>query len=137
VTNVGLEAQLDHMLNLTSNIPHEAQQTADDSDFDPQDDNDPAEGFSLGPIPFRHPVPKEDNIGNSFLLIVDSRQAVHLPVVGCGCAGAEDILQYLDLDMFPASYQKVRTVFIFACLDDFRISNSECKTSAYQYFQKI
>ena len=101
-------------------------------------EDESAEDMPSGPIPFRRSVPREDDIGNPFILVVDSRQAFHLPAVQCGCAGgAESTLQYLDLGMFPASYINVWTVFTFGCLDDFRLSNLECKTSAYQYFQKI
>ncbi len=136
-SNVGLDAQLDRMPHLAA-ASYPADDMAYDIEFDPDDpEPDMRDDLPPGPIPFRRPVPKEDDIGNPFILIVDSRQAFHLPFVGCGCAGADDKLLYLDLEMFPASFQNVRTVFTFSCLDDFRLSNLECKTSAYQYFQKI
>ena len=43
----------------------------------------------------------------------------------------------LDLDLLPASYANIKTAFTFSCLDDYRSSNLECKTSAYQYYQKL
>ncbi|KAF8816201.1 hypothetical protein BYT27DRAFT_7022290, partial [Phlegmacium glaucopus] len=45
--------------------------------------------------------------------------------------------QLLDLQMLAASYDKIKTVFSFHCLDDYQLSNLECKTSAYQYYQKL
>lgn len=134
-SNVNLEAQLDSMpyMHPGSYFPTDG---TTEPDVEPEED-EPADDMPSGPIPFRRSVPQEDDIGNPFVLVVDSRQAFHVPVVPCGCAGTENILQYLDLAMFPASYINVRTVFTFRCLDDFRLSNLECKTTAYQYFQKI
>jgi hypothetical protein len=37
----------------------------------------------------------------------------------------------------PTSFTRYRTFFTHAVLDDFRLSNLECKASAYQYFQKL
>lgn len=139
-SNVHLEAQLDcmpYMQPSTSSDFATGGMAEPDVESDVLPEDELADDTPSGPIPFRKSVPQEDDIGNPFILVVDSQQAFHLPAVPCGCAGAENILQYLDLAMFPASYINVRTVFTFRCLDDFRLSNLECKTSAYQYFQKI
>ena len=62
-----------------------------------------------------------------------------MPVIWCRCPDAEHWQDELliDLQMLPASYERIRTVFTFQCLDDYRLSNLECKTSAYQYFQRL
>ena len=39
--------------------------------------------------------------------------------------------------LVPTSFDQYSTLFTTAVLDDFRLSNLECKTSAYQYFQKL
>ncbi|KAF8875480.1 hypothetical protein CPB84DRAFT_1689626, partial [Gymnopilus junonius] len=61
----------------------------------------------------------------------------HLPVVHCTCRRAEDDILFLEMGLFPASFDRIRTVFTFNVLTDFRLSNLECKTSAYQYYQKL
>jgi hypothetical protein len=81
---------------------------------------------------------RRDNTGNPILVVVD-RSGLHpLPVVACTCAGAatEDI-QFLDLGLFPSSFDRIRTVFTFQVLDDYLADNQECKTSAMHYFQKL
>lgn len=88
--------------------------------------------------PFSQKAPHKDDFDNPFVLIVDSSQLLSLPAVYCGCGDVSaDDLSLLDLGFFPASFRTIKTVFTFRCLDDFRLSNLECKTSAYQYFQKL
>jgi hypothetical protein len=88
--------------------------------------------------PFGRSPPKTDEQDNHFLLIVDASQLLSLPVVYCACEATSDPdMQFLDLQFFPASFKEIKTVFTFRCLDDFRLSNLECKTSAYQYFQRL
>ena len=82
-------------------------------------------------------VPDEDECGNRSILIVDVAGLIKLPVVWCHCPDADDILQLIDLELFPASFKDIQTVFTFNVLKDFRLSNLECKTSGYQYFQKL
>ena len=62
----------------------------------------------------------------------------HIALLTCNCHGAEAV----DADLMycwlvPATFSNYRTLFTFAVLDDFQISNLECKASAYQYFQKL
>jgi hypothetical protein len=88
--------------------------------------------------PFGQKAPSRDDFDNPFVLIVDSCHLLSLPVVHCGCGESiSDDLLFLDLGFFPASFETIKTVFTFRCLDDFRLSNLECKTSAYQYFQRL
>ncbi|KDR66957.1 hypothetical protein GALMADRAFT_80367, partial [Galerina marginata CBS 339.88] len=37
----------------------------------------------------------------------------------------------------PSSFKDIKTLFTTSCLDDFRLANLECKTSAYQYYQML
>ena len=87
--------------------------------------------------PLGRPVPATDRHGNQFILIVDSSGLFKIPIVFCSCSGIPRDLQLLDLCFFPASFDNIKTAFTFRCLDDFRLSNLECKTSAYQYFQRL
>ena len=108
-------------------------------EVDDQDDNwqdVPSSSFTW--VPLQTPTPILDNHNNKFLFIVDSTWLLSLPVVSCSCpnADAADKL-LLNLELLPASYGSIKTVFTFCCLDDYRLSNLECKTSAYQYFQKL
>jgi CxC2 like cysteine cluster associated with KDZ transposases len=83
-------------------------------------------------------VPLRDEHGNKFVMVVDVTGIHHLPVVHCQCSERRDIeFQFLEQRLFPASFKDVRTVFTFNLLDDFRLSNLECKTSGYQYYQKL
>jgi hypothetical protein len=90
-------------------------------------------------VPLRTPTPTMDEHGLHHLLIVDYSGLISLPTIWCACnnaAGKRDLL-LLDLQMWTASYENIKTVFTFGCLDDYRLSNLECKTSAYQYYQKL
>jgi hypothetical protein len=103
------------------------------------------------PVPLRTPTPTKDDLEIQHILIVDASGLISLPVIWCRCqkqaeeAGKPDEAervgkpdeQLLDLQMLAASYDKIKTVFSFHCLDDYRLSNLECKTSAYQYYQKL
>ena len=81
---------------------------------------------------------KDDGAGNKFVTIVDVSGIHYLPVIPCDCQGAPDKYdQFLNCNLFPASFIQVRTVFTAEVLKDFRISNLECKTSAYQYYSKL
>ena len=71
--------------------------------------------------------------------MVDVSGIHHLPVSQCGCATADPRVDicFLEMGLFPASFQRVQTVFTIKVLEDYRLSNLECKTSAYQYYQKL
>ncbi|KDR79699.1 hypothetical protein GALMADRAFT_63536 [Galerina marginata CBS 339.88] len=84
-------------------------------------------------------APLVDMDDNSFISIVDITRIHHLPVVACCCRAPDAELDddYVKLGLFPTSFQRIRTVFTIQVLNDFRLSNLECKTSAYQYYQKL
>lgn len=83
-------------------------------------------------------LPTEDSLGGKFLTIVDSSGIHHISVLYCSCSGAPSPdQQLLAAALFPASFTLVSTVFTFHVLDDFRRDNLECKTTPYQFYQKL
>lgn len=115
------EEDLDEDIDLTKNDNAEA---ADDMHV---------EGPNIFPLP-----PRTDAAGDTFIKIV-ARSGIHsLSIAPCFCHGAADTyLQYMDIELFPASYKRVSTAFTFDVMDDFRLQNLECKMTAYEYFQSI
>jgi hypothetical protein len=114
----------------------------DDDQVVSNDDPDDPEWQDVPPSqtdPLRTLSPAVDDLGIGHLLLVDASGLISLPTIWCGCTGVErkPDEDLLDLQMFPISYIKFKTVFTFRCLDDYRLSNLECKTSAYQYYQKL
>uniref|UniRef100_A0A8H8CEU4 CxC2-like cysteine cluster KDZ transposase-associated domain-containing protein n=2 Tax=Psilocybe cubensis TaxID=181762 RepID=A0A8H8CEU4_PSICU len=87
------------------------------------------------------PRPKAaDNNGIPFKAIVHTSGVHYLPVRTCTCRSVRlpsIDLQYLEMGLFAASFENVQTVFTVEVLEDFRMDNLECKTSAYQYYQKL
>jgi hypothetical protein len=83
--------------------------------------------------------PPTDGAGNKFITIVHTNGFHALPVVWCCCQ--ENLenrdLQLLDLRLYPTSTDRIRTVFTFACLDDHRYDYLECKSSRFQYHNKL
>jgi len=92
-----------------------------------------------GTLPRMFPrAPSTDAAGNTFLTAVHSNGFHHVPVVWCCCTNTEPRdIQLLNLRLYPASYKEVKTVFTFDCLDNQRMENLECKTSIYQFHQKL
>jgi hypothetical protein len=82
--------------------------------------------------------PTTDALNNQFLRIVDSNGIHNIAVVYCTCRGRENThSDLMAAGYVPTSFSRYRTLFTHASLNDFRISNLECKASAYQYFQKL
>jgi CxC2 like cysteine cluster associated with KDZ transposases len=83
-------------------------------------------------------TPRHDSLSNRYCRVVHVNGIHHIALVTCACHGSEAVhadLMYCRL--VPATFSRYRTLFTVAVLDDFRISNLECKASAYQYFQKL
>ena len=83
-------------------------------------------------------VPRHDVLRNSYTRVIHTNGIHQIPLVTCGCLGSNNI--HADLvysKLIPASFFKYRTIFTTDVLDDFRLSHLECKSSAYQYFQKL
>jgi len=113
----------------------------DEGDVDDEDDDDDdiLEAPRTGQ-PNMLPQPQRfDEDGNPFVTIVDVSGIHHLPVVFCTCETAElhHDIAYLRVGLFPASFDRIQTLFTLDVLKDFRLANLECKTSAYQYYQKL
>ncbi|KAF9471221.1 hypothetical protein BDN70DRAFT_820283 [Pholiota conissans] len=73
-----------------------------------------------------------------FVRVVHTNGLHYIPLVHCTCQGTERA--HTDLiasRLVPTSFVRYSTLFTMAVLDDFRMANLECKTSAYQYFQKL
>jgi hypothetical protein len=117
-------------------IPDPEQTVEGDDQDDLNWEDVPSSSFTW--VPLQTITPTLDDHDNPFMLIVDSTGLLSLPVVFCSCPNsdaADELL--LNLELLPASYESVKTAFTFRCLDDYRSSNLECKTSAYQYYQKL
>ena len=107
-----------------------------------EDDNWEDEDDYIRPkvVPWLYPRhPPHDGAGNPFVTIVHTNGYHSLPVVWCMCpAHLEDRdLQMLRLDLYPATYDNIKTVMSFSLLEHQWLDNLECKTSIYQYHQKL
>jgi len=74
----------------------------------------------------------------SNLRVVHSNGLHNIAMVSCQCHG-EDVL-HLDLaavQLLPASFKRIKTLFTVQVLDMFRLSNLELKASAYQFYQLL
>ena len=116
-------------------IPEEAE-ADDDHDEDYIDIEDGPDTINPSMLP---QPPLYDDDGHPFIAVVDVSGVHHLPVITCTCDDADpriDVL-YLGMDLFPASFERIQTAFTIDVLKDYRLSNLQCKTSAYQYYQKL
>jgi hypothetical protein len=113
----------------------------DPGDDDAWEEEEP----DLDNLPQRRPVgrigkdvPRDDEFGNPFVTIVDVSGIHHLPLLTCSCqGGGRDVQDCLFSGLFPASFRIIRTLFTLSVLDDCRLANLECKTTTYQYYQKL
>lgn len=70
--------------------------------------------------------------------VVDSTGVHLLNVAYCACENpTEKVYQMLELKLWPASFDKIKTAFTFRVLSQFRIENLECHTSTYQFYRMI
>jgi hypothetical protein len=83
-------------------------------------------------------VPTTDFLENPFLRVVHTNGVHHIAVIFCSCRGRENThCDVMAQRLVPTSFIRYRTMFTHAVLDDFRLANLECKSSAYHYFQKL
>ncbi|TFK59884.1 hypothetical protein BDN72DRAFT_780127, partial [Pluteus cervinus] len=73
----------------------------------------------------------------NFTWIVDTSGISQMELVYCSCRNLDRDLQCLELKLWPASFIRIKTVFTFRVLEDFRLDNLESRTSAYHYFAKL
>jgi hypothetical protein len=83
-------------------------------------------------------TPRQDALSNHYVRVVHVNGIHHIALVTCACHGSEAVQADLMYNrLVPTTFSQYRTLFTVAVLDDFRLSNLECKASAYQYFQKL
>jgi hypothetical protein len=83
-------------------------------------------------------TPRQDALSNHYVRVVHVNGIHHIALVTCACHGSEAVHADLMYNrLVPTTFSQYRTLFTVAVLDDFRLSNLECKASAYQYFQKL
>lgn len=70
--------------------------------------------------------------------VVDSTGVHRIKVAYCACADpTENVYQMLELELWLASFDRIKTAFTFRVLAQFRIENLECNTSAYHFYRMI
>ena len=78
-------------------------------------------------------TPKADGLDNLYVHVVHSNGIHHMAMVYCSCHGKETTnADIMAAGLFPTSFRHYWTVFMHAVLDDYRLSNLECKASAFQ-----
>lgn len=87
----------------------------------------------------RHRAMGPHQFGAPHMMVIVDITGVHeLPVVFCSCPNADTLdMQLLRMGFYPATARKPKTAFSFRVLDDFLLTNKECKTSAMNYWNKI
>lgn len=74
----------------------------------------------------------------SMLTVVDMTGIHHLDVNWCGCENCPPRdQQLLAMGLYPASTLQPQTAFTFRVLDDYLLTNKECKTSAMSYYSRL
>ena len=82
--------------------------------------------------------PGRDSLNNAYVRIIHLNGVHHLALVTCTCLSADNNhANLLSCRLIPTTFTRYRTLFTAGVLDDFRISNLECKVSAYQYYNKL
>jgi CxC2 like cysteine cluster associated with KDZ transposases len=82
--------------------------------------------------------PGRDSLYNAYVRVIHVNGVHHLALVTCSCLGTESIhANLMSCRLIPTTFKRYRTLFTAVVLDDFRISNLECKVSAYQYYNKL
>ena len=82
--------------------------------------------------------PGRDSLHNAYVRVIHVNGVHHLALVTCSCLGAESThANLMSCRLIPTTFKRYRTLFTASVLDDFRISNLECKVSAYQYYHKL
>ena len=83
-------------------------------------------------------IPHVDALNNPYVRVVHTNGVHHIGLVYCTCRGKETThADLMAAGLVPTSFERYKTIFTHGVLDDFRLTNLECKASAYQYFQKI
>lgn len=77
--------------------------------------------------------------GATEMTIIDKSGIHRVWVRFCNCSNSIRLTEthFLEVGLFPTSFKSFKTAFTFWVLDDYRLSNMECHTSAYHYFKKL
>lgn len=76
--------------------------------------------------------------GSRIIVVVDTTGIHELPFDFCTCRNAPPPNeQLLRMGFYPATSQRPQTVFTFRVLDDFLLTNKECKTPALSYYTRL
>jgi hypothetical protein len=79
-----------------------------------------------------------DSLNNAYVRVIHINGVHHLALVTCTCLDADTVHgNLLSCHLIPTTFTRYRTLFTAGVLDDFHISNLECKVSAYQYYHKL
>jgi hypothetical protein len=98
------------------------------------DDADPAVGEDLDEDDEFEDLPPPKGL----VRVWHTNGAHYLPLAFCNCQGGMDHLNDMIAGkMFPATHTKIQTIFTTTLLDDFRAANLDCKTAAYNYYEKL
>ncbi|PCH34515.1 hypothetical protein WOLCODRAFT_155163 [Wolfiporia cocos MD-104 SS10] len=74
----------------------------------------------------------------SMLTIMDMMGIHHLDINWCGCENSPPCdQQLLAMGLYPASTLQPQTAFTFRVLDDYLLTNKECKMSAMSYYSRL
>lgn len=131
LTKIGLDIHLGHGGDACPNCAE-----SDDDIFNWDDQNDEADEDDRSDLPQEAGIPTVTDKPTT--TIVD-KSGVHLICIRyCDCPGAlSHDKQLFHMGMFPASFNRPKTAFTFAVLDDFLLDNLECGTSAMNYYSKL
>lgn len=102
-----------------------------------EDSLDPASEHDVL-MPAEAHIPRTDAMSNPYVRVVHTNGIHYIPLVICDCRGLQDRdIDLMYARLIPTSFIHYRTLFTTAVLDDFRVSNLECKASAHQYWQRL
>lgn len=124
---------VDDLFNITAKVG-----SIDLSDFQPDEQDDPGDDDTwneeLEQLESQDGPPREDGFGNPFITVIDTSGFHTLPLVVCNCSSIqENVRDCLAAGLFAASFRQISTLVTTHCLEEFRLSNLECKTTNYQY----
>ncbi|KAG6849956.1 hypothetical protein C0991_010898, partial [Blastosporella zonata] len=96
-----------------------------------------AAGFNP-PQSYGSRIERRDCFGNQIIRLVHTNGVQYITLLSCSCSGTNNwVANLAHATLIPTSFHSPRTFFTTAILDDYRLTNLECKSSAYQYWQKI
>lgn len=89
----------------------------------------------IRPAPLHH---EDEYAGTRPIVLVDVNGIHELPIAFCKCPNAPaDSRQLLQAGYYPATTKRPAVAFSFAVMDDFLLTNRECKTAARNYYSKL